>query len=330
MGAFAQDADGSITYQDAVKAYENGEYANALLLGKTAGAGGEAEAQVLVGYILMRSESGIGDKTEAAKWFLKAANQGNTDAMVSLGQLGVNAEGGLAHSDAIKWLELAARKERTDAMRAMADIYLLGKGLPPDQTKGKDWLIKAANYGDSFAERKLGDLYFDEEPENALFWYEKAASHGDDQAAYIAAIMYAENFDIKPDSTRAAILLSQAAEAGIAAAQADYGLMVYQGNGVPRSAEKAAEWFKRAATGGDAEGRFLYAFTLAKGDGVPQSFEDAYYWLLRAEMDSGESGVDDYDKDRNELKKRLEDNVAQDILQRARTRATSARLTSSQ
>lgn len=317
-----------ISYETALEAYEGGDFATALIHGKVAGSGGNPDAQVLVGHILVRGESGLTDDRDAAKWFLKAAKQGHTDGMVALGELGLANQGGLTPSDARNWLEQAANKGRTDAMRALADIYYTGKGTAPDAVKGENWLVKATNYGDAFAERRLGDLNFDKDPNTALQWYEKAASHGDHEAAYIAAIMYVENLDIKPNSKRAAELLAQAADAGIPEAEADFGLMVYQGNGVKRSAEEAAEWFRRSAEGGDAEGRFLYAYTLAKGDGVPRSFEDAYFWLLMADTDTGASGIVEYDKDRRELKKRLENNVDPEILQRARKRATNTRLTS--
>jgi TPR repeat protein len=317
-----------ISYETALEAYEAGDYATALIHGKVAGSGGNADAQVMVGHILMQGENGLVDRLDAAKWFLKAAKQGHTDAMVALGELGLTNSGGLSHSDAVNWLTKAADRGRTDAMRALADTYLHGKGTPPDREKAREWLIKAANFGDAFAERSLGDLHFETNAPLALEWYEKAASHGDNDAAYIAAIMYAENFDIRPNAKRAAELLAQAANAGIAPAQADYGLLVYQGNGVERSAEQAAQWFQKSAKGGDPEGRFLYAFTLAKGDGIAKSFEEAYYWLLRAEQETGNTGVDDYDKDRAELRKRLEANVDAAILQKARTRAASDRLTS--
>ena len=317
-----------ISYETALAAYESGDFATALIHGKVVGSGGHPDAQVIVGHILMRGDSGLVDKHDAVKWFLKAAKQGHTDGMVALGQLGLANEGGLTPSDARNWLEQAANKGRTDAMRALADIYITGKGTAPDAAKGQNWLNKATNYGDAYAERRLGDLNFDKDPKIALEWYEKAAVHGDNEAAYIAAIMYVENLDIRPNSKRAAELLAQAADAGIAAAEADYGLLVYQGNGVKQSAEEAAEWFRRSAAGGDVEGRFLYAYTLAKGDGVTKSFEDAYYWLLMADTDSGSTGVAEYDKDRQELKKRLEDNVDPAILERARKRASSTRLTS--
>jgi TPR repeat protein len=312
-----------VIYEAAHAAYEQGDYANALIYGKIAGAGGDADAQALVGHILMRGKAGAADNSDAVKWLLKAANQGHSDAMIALGELALASSGGLSPADAVKWLTKAADQGRPEAMQALADIYLKGIGTAPDPAKGKNWLIKASNYGDADAMRRLGDMAFDTRPNDALAWYERAAQSGDSQAAYIAAIMYAENFEIKPDAAKAAALLKQAAEAGIAAAMADYGLMIYQGNGAPKSATEAAKWFRKSAQAGDPEGRFLYAFTLAKGDGVPQNYEDAYYWLLRAQADSGKTGADDYDRSRTELRQRLEKNVAPAILERARKRAAS-------
>jgi len=163
---------------------------------------------------------------------------------------------------------------------------------------------------------RLGDSYFEKDPKQALEYYEQAADAGHVEAAYIAGVMYAENFEIRPNAVKSASLLQQAAEGGHAAAQADYGLLVYQGYGATKSDKEAAKWFEKSAKGGDKEGQFLYAFTLAKGEGVAQSFEEAYYWLLK----SDKSGNDDYDKDRAELKKRLEANVDRAVLDRARAR----------
>ena len=315
-------ASSNTNYDKAIKAYGQGDFANALLFAKLAGNGGHTQAQVLAGHILIRGETSTTDPIGAKAWFLKAANLGQSDAMYALGELSLASKAGLTPADAIFWLGQAADKGRTDAMLRLGDMYQKGQGTRADIPKGRKYFVKAANLGDVKALRKLGDLDIDTDPVNALAWYEKAADIGDDQAAHIAAIMYMEYYEIKPNAVRAAQLLAQAANAGIPAAQADYGLVVYQGNGVTKSAQKAAEWFKFAAEGGDPEGRFLYAFTLAKGDGVAQNYEDAYYWLLRAEQDSGPSNIEEYDRSRTELKKRLEENVDSTILTRARNRAS--------
>jgi len=177
-------------------------------------------------------------------------------------------------------------------------------------------LTQASQSFDAEATKRLGDSMFERDPKTALKHYEKAAEAGHLEAAYIAGVMYAENFEIMPNSARSSALLKQAAQGGHPAAMADYGLLVYQGYSASKSQEKAAEWFRKSAEAGDSEGQFLYAFTLAKGEGVEQDFEGAYYWVLKSE----ESGVDDYDEDRRKLRERLETNVDADTLARARAR----------
>lgn len=265
----------------------------------------------------MNGETGLINDAEAADWFKRAAASGNSDAQLSLGKMALNSRGGLTPSDAMEFFAAAAAQGRLEAKRAIGEMYQKGIGIAPDPAKAKSWLVEAADAGDTAGARKMGDSLIEKDPKAALVWYEKAADLGDAEAAYVAALMYAENFEIRPNSARAAKLMEQAAHGGIAGAQADYGLLVYQGAGAVRSIEGAAEWFRKSAEGGDKEGQFLYAFTLAKGEGVTQNYEDAYYWLLK----SGESGIDDYDNDRRKLRERLEANVDPAILARARKRA---------
>ena len=247
---------------------------------------------------------------------MQAANQNHPDALVALGEMAIKNEAGLTQSDAVAYLTRASDMGRTDAMRALSDLYRTGQGTVPNAEKSEGLLKKASQSFDRDATKRLGDSYFEKDPNKALKYYEDAAEAGHIEAAYIAGVMYAENFEIRPNSTKSAALLKQAAEGGHAAAQADYGLLVYQGYGATKSDVEAAKWFEKSAKGGDKEGQFLYAFTLAKGEGVKQSFEEAYYWLLK----SDKSGNDDYDKDRAELKKRLEANVDGAVLARARAR----------
>jgi len=305
-----------ITYQDALVAYEDGNKTLALVNAKIAGANGNADAQVMVGHILMRGETGLIDVDDAAKWFRSAADQDHPDAFVALGEMALRSQAGLEPNQAQNWLIKAANLGRSDAMRVLADMYTRGTGVQKNAETAATWLSRANRHGDTRSARRMGDLLLETDAQGALDWYEKAAGKGDSEAAYIAALMYVENLDIKPNGKKAAILMRQAAEAGLAAAQADYGLLVYQGAGVDQNTKSAAKWFAKAARNGEKEGQFLYAFTLAKGEGVAQSYEDAYYWLLK----SGESAIDEYDKDRQALKQRLDENVDPSILAKARAR----------
>ena len=302
--------------RDSLFAYNSGDKITALSHAKIAARVGSADAAVMAGYILRNGEAGTINLTDAKFWYVQAANQNHPDALVALGEMAIKNEAGLTQSDAISYLTRASDMGRTDAMRALSDLYRTGQGTVPNVKKSETLLKKASDSFDRDATKRLGDSYFEKDPKKALKYYEDAADAGHIEAAYIAGVMYAENYEIRPNSTKSASLLKQAAEGGHAAAQADYGLLVYQGYGATRSDTEAAKWFEKSAKGGDKEGQFLYAFTLAKGEGVTQSYEEAYYWLLK----SDQSGNDDYDKDRAELKKRLEANVDSATLDRARAR----------
>jgi len=306
----------AITFEDALTHYEAGDKITALSYATTAAHNGSADAAVMAGYILRKGEAGYVNLEHARAWYNMAALKNHPDALVALGEMAIKNEAGLTHTDAISYLTRASDMGRTDAMRALSDLYRMGQGISANDVQSERLLKKASESFDKDATKRLGDRYFEKDPKTALGYYEQAAEAGHVEAAYIAGVMYAENFEIRPNSTQSAALLKQAAEGGHAAAQADYGLLVYQGVGATRSESAAAQWFEKSARGGDSEGQFLYAFTLAKGEGVTQSFEEAYYWLLK----SGQSSVDDYDKDRAELKKRLEANVDPAILSRARAR----------
>ena len=305
-----------MTFEDALSAYNGGDKFTALSHAKIAARAGSSDAAVMAGYILRKGETGTIDLIEAKSWYMQAANRNHPDALVALGEMAIKNEAGLTQSDAVAYLTRASDMGRTDAMRALSDLYRTGQGTAPNSERSESLLKKASQSFDRDATKRLGDSYFEKDPKQALKYYEQAANAGHIEAAYIAGVMYAENFEIRPNSAKSAALLKQAAEGGHAAAQADYGLLVYQGYGAAQSESEAAKWFEKSAKGGDKEGQFLYAFTLAKGEGVTQSYEEAYYWLLK----SDKSGNDDYDKDRAELKKRLEANVDGAVLARARAR----------
>jgi len=303
-------------FDTALTAYQSGDKSRALRLGKSSATAGNLDAAVMVGHIYRKGEAGSVNLSEARRYFEMAAVRSHPDALVALGEMGINGEAGLGDDDAYGYLLRASEAGRTDATRALAEMTRTGRGVPQNADGERELLERAIASFDIGATKRLADTYLETDPKKALELYEQAAGVGDADAAYAAGIMYAQNFEIRPNEERSAFWLAKAAQAGHAAAQADYGLLVYQGAGVPRDDMQAADWFRQSAEGGDTEGMFLYAFTLAKGEGLAQDFGEAYYWLLK----SGESTVDDYQADRATLRERLEQNVDPEILAAAKAR----------
>lgn len=311
-------------FEAALEAYQGGKIDSALSLAKTAALAGSSDAAVMAGHILRKGETGRIDMEAARKWYDRGAVKGHPDALVALGEMGIQEQGGVTQIDAVSYLTRAAEAGRTDAMRALADMYRTGQGVEQNPEQARHWLEKSAESFDSKGTKALADTLFETDPKAALRAYEQAAAGGNIDAAYIAGVMYAENFNIPPDEQKSSKWLRVAAEGGHAAAMADYGLLVYQGVGTEQSEKQAAAWFQKSAQKGDAEGQFLYAFTLAKGEGVERNFEDAYYWVLKSIQNSEKNvDLDMYDKDKLTLKTRLEDNVDPALIKRARIRAES-------
>ena len=124
------------------------------------------------------------DDEEAVKWYRKAAEQGNADAMYKLGKcfyngLGVEED----EEEAVKWFRKAADQGNADAMHKLGFCYLFGRGVKYDKEEAVKWYRKAAEQGNADAMYDLGDCYncgwgVEEDEEEAVKWYRKAAEHG--------------------------------------------------------------------------------------------------------------------------------------------------------
>lgn len=74
----------------------------------------------------------------------------------------------------------------------------------------------------------------------------------------------------------------KAAEQGDARSMAELGLMLSNGDGVPRDLAAAAGWLKKSAEAGFPEGMMLYAECLLHGKGVPEDPAQAADWYSKA------------------------------------------------
>ena len=69
------------------------------------------------------------------------------------------------------------------------------------------------------------------------------------------------------------------AEQGHAIAQANVGVMYYEGRGVTQDYAEAVKWYRRAAEQGGAGAQHNLGVTYANGQGVPQDYVQAHMWF---------------------------------------------------
>ena len=91
------------------------------------------------------------------------------------------------------------------------------------------------------------------------------------------------------------------ANAGVAAAQFNLGVMHDFGQGVPQNPQEAARWYRAAARQGHASAQFNLGGMYFDGQGVPQDHVRAYVWFTLAAI----AGAPGASRNRNALAKLL-------------------------
>ena len=282
------------------------DWDSALTYAETAAAGGEAQGALLAGHVMLHGLSARGvDEVAAVRWFRRAAERGDADALVILSRLAAAGRGGLNAFDQRGFLSRAA--DTGDARAAHEyGLYLMEDGDPGDAAAALDWLRLAAESGrvESWTDYAyaLGDwVHGPGDLTAARAWYERAGENGSGFGALMAASMHLAGEGEGADPALGASLMQAAAEIGQPAAMGQLALLLYQGApGFPADPARAADWARRGAEAGDPESQFLYAYALATGDGVGRNIEQAYVWVLRAGFDRPGSLAEDLDRNRLE------------------------------
>ena len=168
------------------------------------------------------------DEDEAQKWqnkavevWKKAADGGDTDAMVRLAEL---YKGGdvveLDKEEAVKWYRKAAESGNADAQLRLALCYHDGEGIEEDVEEAAKWMLKSAEQGTSRESQWLmGRFYEDgtgveQNLAEAVKWFERSAKKGFNPAKYSLAMCYLHGKGVQKDESRAEELLKDAAANG--------------------------------------------------------------------------------------------------------------------
>ncbi len=148
--------------------------------------------QALLGYLYNMGLGVKQDYAAAMKWYRKAADEGNADAMSNIGALYANKQGVQQdYPEALKWYQKAANGGNTGAMTSIGVLYELGQGVRKDSSEAVRWYQMAADKGEPSAMFNIALCYEYEKGvtkdlSKAIKWYQKAADKGQKDA--IAAL----------------------------------------------------------------------------------------------------------------------------------------------
>jgi len=121
-------------------------------------------------------------------------------------------------------------------------MYTEGKGVTQDYDEAIKWYKKAAEQGNSFAQKDL-DIVLDYQE---IIQLEKTAVQGDAKSQYRLGFIY------------------------------------WRGQGVTKDNQEAVRWWKKAAEQGDAEAQANLGTMYELGEGVAENYIEAYKWYILA------------------------------------------------
>jgi TPR repeat protein len=140
--------------------------------------GGDAEAQYWVGLVYGEGRLVPKDAEEAARWFLKSAEQGYAPAQRLYGLMSAHASPPVGEG----WMMPAAEQGDAEAQFWLGVAYDQNWFGTTDVKEAVKWYQKAAEGGNPDAQVELGQKYEDGEGVEQSFklaaeWYRKAAEH---------------------------------------------------------------------------------------------------------------------------------------------------------
>jgi len=140
-----------------------------------------------------RSEVGKKNGTEAVRMLQPAAEEGDGEAALFLGNILLYGSG-IAEDlqGARKWLEIAAGQGRIDAIYNLGAIYDKGIGVPRNPTEAMKWFTRAADQRDPTSQLNLAIFYLkgdgvEKSIPTAELWLKRSANNGGKRAQGILA-----------------------------------------------------------------------------------------------------------------------------------------------
>ena len=136
-------------------------------------------------------------------------------------------------------------------------------------------------------------LYNQNNYQEAVIWYRKAAELGHAAAQNYLGFLYEKGWGVAQDFSEAYKWYRKAAEQGLAVAQSNLGVCYENGYGVTQDFYEAVKWYRKAAEKGIANSQYALGWYYYYGKGVTQNKQEAKRWLQKA-ADQGQQKAKDF------------------------------------
>ena len=170
-------------------AFDNGDYETAFSYMLPLAKEGNADAQMLVGYLYEQGLGVLKNDKAAIKWYLLAAKQNDLLAQARLGRMYEKGTGVEKNNEeANKWYALIMAKSNARGFNDIAEMFADDDGRIGDYDAAIKWFRLAAKQGSTNAQTSLGAMYkagkgVTQSPIRAHMWLMIAALNRDKSSA---------------------------------------------------------------------------------------------------------------------------------------------------
>lgn len=159
----------------------------------------------------------------------------------------------------VKYCTMSASQNYPPALSTLGTLYYLGRGVPQDYKKAKEYSEKACKLGDVEACRHLGQMYYSGEGvkkdyDKAFKLIQFAAFNNDRSAGRILGLMYLDGIGVEKNIILGRSHIESAAKQGDEDAMTIMGIMYEKGLAMKCDYKKAKEWYGKACDAGDEVG----------------------------------------------------------------------------
>jgi len=256
---------------------------------------GDARAQYMVGRSLAKS-----DPVEAARWFRKAADQGQSDAQKALGFAYFEGEGvAKDEKQAAIWFRKAAEHGEQLAQWMLASMYQEGRGVPANEEEALKWYEAVIAIDEADGESGSHPMTNMAKPQIADIYSRRSmiydAGFGGPRDPALGYYWLSRSAQLDPgvyDESLAARARTLSADERTAAERHIREWATAPGHGGVESfapaitalhaAGEALEAARAEAERGDAKAKARFAARLDEGDDLPMDRVEASAWYRRA------------------------------------------------
>ena|GEM_PF-952197 len=275
-------------FEDGLREYDNKEYIKAIKLFQQVANLGYPKAQYKIGEMYSSGDGITEDRTEALKWYRKAAIQGDAKSQCALGDMlsDLGQKGEPDFKEAFKWYQKAANQGNAEAQTSIGFMYAVGHGVKKNRKESFKWYLKAANQGNLQGQIMTAYNFYEGDGTKrnyteAFKWYFMAANQGDSDAQYELGKMFYNGVGVGGNYFKSYRWYLKAAQNGHDDAQYELGKMHYNGVGVGKNHSTSYAWYLKAAQNGHDDAQYHVAMMLREGDGVEKNKKASTKWLNR-------------------------------------------------